>query len=226
MHDFDRSNLLSIALSYVTDEMSTERRAEFEMQLAEDQSSREAVARAVRIAEGVRFVESSSPHSPQSHVIRMQRTMPARFRIWPAAIAASACLAVAFVLQFSPNSRMGTTGGPEISVSIGNLNSQIVEAEHLVDVWSQSEGAVAGLDDALFAGNFDDDDQQQPAGDEFENSDDFENSNGFETIAGVENGEETRLVVPDWMLAAVSSSLDLEKFDAFPADSQRPSQEN
>lgn len=203
MDKSDQPDLLWTAFRYVADEMSAVEQDDFERQLADDQSAREAVVRAVQLTQAVASLPAEVPRSP---IQTGGNSSPSRRSVgaWSVATGLAVCLIV--IAGFYFGGMFGNLSVPSSLISQDDaLNLE--GAGVLVAIWSDSETALeefVNLDLLLESGA------------EFA---DLEESEQLAMLAFDETLDE-QFNVPDWMLAAVTSQLQARQ------SSETPSEDN
>lgn len=198
-----------LAFRYLAGEMAADETARFEEWLAADQAPREAVARAVEIAQAVVVLESEWT--------RCQRHgAPSRLRWGVSFVSAAVCLSLVVGLFVLRGDRSASDHGAHAPVAARNHQGDSsvqdawergaanpLPAGDLVALWTQSwtarEAAAAGAD-------------ENPESD-------WTAWDGLQS-AGTDSAE-TGVVVPDWMLAAVVSDGSAGMPTADGVDSER-----
>ncbi len=192
----DRLELDWLAFQYIAGELTAEETVGFEDRLAVDQEAREAVARAVELAEVATFAEDrpvelvtiKAPGAARPGAARPGAARPGvvaavwtRRLAWMACGAAACLLLIVFVQPFGTNQLTTVNDLAVNDLTVNNKtvnnNNETGESPELALAWAQAR-ADASADDASEAGD-------GPAVDE----------NG---------SEEDGIAAPSWMLAAVA----------------------
>ena len=192
MDHSETPDLLWNAFRYVADEMSADEQDDFEQQLADDQSAREAVVRAVQLTQAVASLPVEVPNSP---IQTGGKSTPSRrfVGVWSVPIGIAVCLITISGFYF-----VGTFGklfvSPDLIRRDDALN--IEGAGVLVAMWSDSETALEELINPDLSIESEDDSADL--------EEQIEESEQLAMVAFDEALNE-RFNVPDWMLAAVTS---------------------
>ena len=190
----DQPDLLWSAFRYVADEMSAGEQDDFERQLSDDQSAREAVVRAVQLTQAMASLPAEVPRSP---IQTDGNRSPSRrsVGVWSVATGLAVCLVM--IVGFYFGGMFGKLSVSSILISRDDaLNLE--GAGVLVSIWSDSETALkefVSLDLLLES-------EAESGGLEEE----IEESEQLAMVAFDEALDE-QFNVPDWMLAAVTSQL-------------------
>lgn len=202
-----RDDLDWLAFRYVAGELAGDEAARFEEWLATDQAPREAVARAVEIAQAVIVLEPESTRSSRNK----RRETTARLRWGVCGAAAAVCLSIAVGLVAIREGR-GPSGREESTVAERGISGRLtveppkrapgrgLPADDLLALWTQAwsthESSDYGSDE-----NHDTD----AAALESTLAMDPYSMEADPTVSNRTGPDftETGVVVPDWMLAAV-----------------------
>jgi len=189
------------AFRYVGNDMADDELQQFEGRLAEDQTAREAVARAVQIGQAVRF--SGPVVTPELSLPAFGKSSRSRRKPW--AIIASS-IAVAFLAGvgianwFDWNSSqdlpMVSSGAEQFPVSDGDVvaTTLIGSAGYVLALWSESAAEFG-----QYAEELTDDAGANPNGD----SEQLEMALAAADSL-MSNNDDAEFDLPSWMLAAVS----------------------
>ncbi len=204
--ELNRTDLDLLAFQYIADELDDRAAAQFEEQLAADQSAREAVAAAVELTQSL--LRSAATHSRAQHSATVG-AMPANHRQqnlrrrlgWAVVSVAALCVwFVASLLLVSDQApeevaqRDPSTVGP-VSQVVGTSEVDASTAAQLVGLWADSEFSTNGHG-AESAG-------EAAAADAF-----------AAPLSSNALAAESGIVVPDWIMAAVSADLGREPSDS------------
>jgi hypothetical protein len=190
----DQLDLLWNAFRYVADEMSDAEQVDFERLLADDQSAREAVVRAVQLTQAVASLSAEVPSSllQTGGNSRLSRRTVG---VWPIAAGLSVCLMLIVGFYFG-----GMFGNLSVSSNLISRNDalHLEGAGVLVSIWSDSETVLEEFDILDLS---------------LESEDDFADLEESEQLAMLVSDEtlDEQFNVPDWMLAAVTSQLQARK---------------
>ncbi|MCA8996386.1 MAG: hypothetical protein KDA80_05370 [Planctomycetaceae bacterium] len=194
------NDLLLLAHCYLTNELSGEERSQFESLLESDLEAQEALADVVLIQEALTVSTESAP--ARTAVVGYSRSRSqfgftsAAPRLNPAAIATLACTLAVVLMSGAAFLRSNASNGLRSSgvvrsvprdTDAQNLDESESLATETVVVWTELRGAA--MDSPS--------DQESAISDEILGADEF---------LEMSTERESRLEIPDWMLAAVSFS--------------------
>jgi hypothetical protein len=182
------AELAWLAFQYVSEELSADDAAAFELRLAEDQAAREAVAQAVELSAALKLaigdqVESTEP--AEVFLVEARGYWSQKAWLQPAAwmaVGAAACLAAVFCF-YQPRA---DENRPPVAAGEG-VDGDLSPASSLAMVWAQSRHSGSDADDLATMANGSD---EQGADDQ---------SAGDHDVS-----DDSQMIAPGWLLAAVT----------------------
>jgi hypothetical protein len=208
MTDTPSNDLDWQAFRYIAAEMSPDEVTHFEQRLSDDQASREAVARAVELAEVLALVSADRAVDTGQLTARTDRTFRSAWwtRMGWIGVGAAAALACVFLFR-------AIRGEPETNLaardaaprSTQTLYSDNADATQLARLWCRTRDELEPVDDEAWSPPSDESKETTQAGTEGES--------GTTNIGGGDDGHpgdraDPVEAAPSWMLAALAGKAD------------------